>query len=78
MRISATDDDGSGPKFRPTPNSIMSQIKNKAAETNDGSSLPTGTPAWDKPVNGEQPKVHGGVNSNKLKSMLAGLKTNQS
>ena len=76
LRISAPDDDGSGPKFRPTPNSIMSQIKNKSADTSDGSSLPTGTPAWDKPVNGEQPKVHGGVNSNKLKSMLAGLKTN--
>ena len=78
LRISAPDDDGSSPKFRPTPNSIMSQIKSKTAETNDGSSLPTGTHAWDKPVNGEQPKVHGGVNSNKLKSMLAGLKTSQS
>jgi len=76
LRIRAPDDDGSGPKFRPTPNSIMSQIKNKSPDTSDGSSLPTGTPAWDKPVNGEQPKVHGGVNSNKLKSMLAGLKTN--
>lgn len=79
LRISAPADDGGAPKFRPTPNSIMSQIKNKAADTSDGSSLEraSGTPAWDKPVNGEQPKVHGGVNSNKLKNMLAGLKTTQ-
>jgi archaellum biogenesis ATPase FlaH len=72
LRISAPADDGTSNKFRPTPNSIMSQIKQKAAGEDDGSTSfekPTGTSAWDKP------KVHADVNSNKLKSMLAGLKT---
>jgi len=78
LRISAPADDGTSNKFRPTPTSIMSQIKSKAASEDgeDGSTIrPTGTHAWDRPINGDQPKVAGNVNSNKLKSMLAGLKT---
>jgi replicative DNA helicase len=51
--------------------SIMSQIKSKVAESADESKFEraTGTPAWE-----QAPKATGEVNSNRLKSMLAGLK----
>jgi replicative DNA helicase len=48
---------------------IMSQIKGKAESAEDKVERATGTPAWE-----QAPKVTGEVNSNRLKSMLAGLK----
>jgi hypothetical protein len=51
--------------------SIMSQIKGKAEnDESDKFERATGTPAWE-----QGPKVTGEVNSNRLKSMLAGLKS---
>jgi replicative DNA helicase len=51
--------------------SIMSQIKSKVAESAEENKVEraTGTPAWE-----QAPKATGEVNSNRLKSMLAGLK----
>jgi len=50
--------------------SIMSQIKGKAENDEpDKFERATGTPAWE-----QGPKITGEVNSNRLKSMLAGLK----
>jgi len=51
--------------------SIMNQIKSKVAESAEETSFEraTGTPAWE-----QAPKATGEVNSNRLKSMLAGLK----
>jgi replicative DNA helicase len=51
--------------------SIMSQIKSKVAEPAEETKWEraTGTPAWE-----QAPKATGEVNSNRLKSMLAGLK----
>jgi replicative DNA helicase len=50
---------------------IMSQIKSKVTESAEENKVEraTGTPAWE-----QAPKVTGEVNSNRLKSMLAGLK----
>jgi hypothetical protein len=51
--------------------SIMSQIKSKVTESVEENKVEraTGTPAWE-----QAPKATGEVNSNRLKSMLAGLK----
>jgi len=51
--------------------SIMSQIKSKVTEPAEENKFEraTGTPAWE-----QGPRVTGEVNSNRLKSMLAGLK----
>lgn len=66
LRIAAPEE-GSEGKFKPSQSSIMSQIKNKAESTDDTDAF-AGT--------GERAKVAADVNSNKLKNMLAGLKTN--
>jgi hypothetical protein len=61
-------DSGTGPA---KVSSIMSQINRKTTEADDAGKFEraTGTPAWE-----QTPKVTGEVNSNRLKSMLAGLK----
>ena len=58
--------EGTGPA---KVSSIMSQIKSKSESAEDKVERATGTPAWE-----QAPKVTGEVNSNRLKSMLAGLK----
>ena len=54
--------------------SIMSQIKSKVTESAEENKVEraTGTPAWE-----QAPKATGEVNSNRLKSMLAGLKKSE-
>ena len=58
--------EGTGPA---KVSSIMNQIKSKSESAEDKVERATGTPAWE-----QAPKVTGEVNSNRLKSMLAGLK----
>jgi KaiC/GvpD/RAD55 family RecA-like ATPase len=66
----------------PNVANIMNQIKSKttASSDTDESAAPkfqraTGTPAWEQPSAG--PKVHGDVQSTKLKGMIASLKKSE-
>jgi hypothetical protein len=76
MRITDPGIDADSAGGPPKVSSIMSQIRNKPAPTQDGDDestssfkRATGTPAWEQPA-----KVTGEVQSTKLKQMLAGLK----
>jgi hypothetical protein len=66
--------DNGGGGYKPSQN-ILNSIRTSSTVTDDESGPPkferaTGTPAWE-----QGPKVTGGVESNKLKQMLAGLKS---
>jgi len=76
MRITDPGIDADSAGGPPKVSSIMSQIRNKPAPTQDSDDestssfkRATGTPAWEQPA-----KVTGEVQSTKLKQMLAGLK----
>ena len=74
LRITDPGEDAQGTpgSLKPQVGSVMAQIKAKSSV--DGEELapkPTGTAAWDK-----QPAATGDVQSTKLRTMLAGLKSN--
>lgn len=73
MRITDAGVEDSG-EFKTPASDIMASIKNSSSVKPTG-----GTHAWDKPMAqlSDQPKIAAGVDGNKLKQMLAGLKTKE-
>jgi hypothetical protein len=74
MRITDNggDDDNSSGSFKKP--SIYESIKPQSRINNTEGAPATGTPAWDKSGNSEQPKVTADVQSAKLKQLLGQIK----